>query len=327
MKALLLSISFLFLLGEKPLKATAIENVFPEAFNSRITIHPKNIYGVEGYEVGKFVEEPNRNHWDTRGGKEVSCLVMHYTVCSYANTMRLFTANLPDGRVSAHYVITEEEKENGVKGGIVTQIVPEEERAWHAGVSYWRGIENLNAYSIGIENVNKGFIGNEGISPTWFAFDKDQISILGRISAGIVKKYKIHPAYVIGHADITPDRKQDPGILFPWEELYTKYGVGAWLTEVERKPEYISTTYLPKEPLPQGTSEAFFLKCLGEYGYKFSEGASSITPELKPTVKAFKAHFSHNQRPDHYTATLDETAMLWAWGLNAKYPRDEKSIK
>ncbi|OJX11138.1 MAG: N-acetylmuramoyl-L-alanine amidase [Caedibacter sp. 37-49] len=327
MNPFLLSILFLFLLGEKPLTATSIENIFPEAFKPRIMVHPKNIYGVNGYEVEKFTEEPNRNHWDTRGGKEVSCLVMHYTVVNYADTMRLFTANLPDGRVSAHYVITEEERENGVKAGVVTQIVPEEERAWHAGVSYWRGIENLNAHSIGIENVNKGFIKNKGQGQEWFPFDLDQVATLGQISAGIVKKYNIHPTNVVAHADIIPTLREDPGVLFPWGELYTKYGVGAWLTPEERQISYVSKTYLPKEPFPQGISEAFFLKCLREYGYKCPEGASSITPELRPIVKAFKAHFSHNQQPDHYTETLDETAMLWAWGLDAKYPQGKKSIK
>lgn len=80
MKSLLLSILFLLLLGEKPLTATSIESIFPEAFKPRIMVHPKNIYGVEGYEVEKFIEEPNRNHWDTRGGKAVNSLVMHYTI-------------------------------------------------------------------------------------------------------------------------------------------------------------------------------------------------------------------------------------------------------
>ncbi|AIL13603.1 N-acetylmuramoyl-L-alanine amidase [Candidatus Paracaedimonas acanthamoebae] len=324
MKKRFLLLSLLSLAGVKSVGATAIESIFPEAFKPRITIQEKDIYGVQGYQVQEFIgSEVNRNHWDSRGDQTIQSLVMHYTVCDYPTTMRLFTANIPDGRVSAHYVITEKEEVNAVKGGVVTQLVPEEKRAWHAGASYWRGIQNLNASSIGVENVNKGFIESGG-KRQWFAFDPDQIATLGQLSAGIVEKYNISPENVVGHADIVPDKKSDPGILFPWEELYTQYGVGAWLTEKERSnPTFISEGYLPKEPLPQGISEAFFLNALRAYGYQCPESAY-ITPAHEPVIKAFKAHFSHNQKPDHYTATLDKTAMVWAWGLSAKYPQEEK---
>jgi N-acetylmuramoyl-L-alanine amidase len=142
---------------------------------------------------------------------------------------------------------------------------------------------------------------------------------LGLLSADIVRRYHISPQNVVGHADIAPTRKQDPGILFPWEKLYEDHEMGAWLSETERNSSFISAKYLPKEPLPQGVSEAFVIKNTREYGYDCPENAY-ITPEHEGVIKAFKSHFSHNQHPEDYNAKLDESVMLWSWGLVAKYP-------
>ena len=318
----LFSLSFLLsIMAIQNSFADPIEKFFPDAFkeNSGIKVHPKNIIGIEGYVIEEFSEnEKNRNHWDNRGEDPIQFLVMHYTVCDFPVTLRLFTANVDSGRVSAHYVLTQQDETFKVSGGIPIQVVPEDRRAWHAGVSSWRGVKNLNATSIGIENINPGFIGDELVQPKWFPFDPVQITSLGLLSSDIVRRYKIQPQNVIGHADIAPTRKQDPGILFPWKELYVKYGVGAWLLEEERRPSFISTQYLPKEPLPQGISEAFFINSLRKYGYDCPENAY-ITPEHHGVVKAFKSHFSHNQHPEAYNPSIDEAAMLWAWGLGAKY--------
>ncbi len=299
--------------------AVPIEDICSDLSESGIKIQRRAFGNTPGYAIEEFSgAEINRNHWDGRAEGPVRFLVMHYTVCNFPTTLKGFTKNIDKDRVSAHYVISE--KEERVQGGIPIQVVPEDKRSWHAGVSYWRGKKNLNHESIGIENINKGFIGDETSHPTWFAFDPDQIETLGKLSADIIKKYGISPHNVVGHADIAPARKQDPGILFPWGELHARYGVGAWLPEYERSASFISTQYLPKEPLPQGVSEAFFLKSLREYGYECPEGAV-VTPEHIGVVKAFKSHFSHNQNVEAYTAAVDETALLWSWGLNAKYPQ------
>ncbi len=305
-----------------------IEEIFPKAFEgSGINLREASfgafgsldVFGsIQGYAVEEFSSgEENRNHWDSRGETPIQFLVMHYTVCDFPDTLKLFTANVDSNRVSAHYVLTQSDGKYSIKGGIPVQVVPEEKRAWHAGVSAWRGIKNLNAFSIGIENINSGFFGAE-TAPTWFVFDPYQTKTLGLLSSDIIRRYKIPPQNVVGHADIAPTRKQDPGILFPWEELYETWGIGAGLSREERKETFISTQYFPKEPLPQGVSEAFFLTCLRRYGYEFPESAV-ITPEIQGVVKAFKAHFSHNQRPEGYTPVLDEKAMYWAWALDAKY--------
>jgi N-acetylmuramoyl-L-alanine amidase len=192
------SLPFLFslmLIGNSPARSmdnidqiVNIEDVFSLAFNggSGIKVHPKNMGGAQGYKIEEFPEgQKNRNHWDTRGGTQVQFLVMHYTAGNFSSTLNHFTANVNEGRASAHFVITEEDGKLNIKGGIPIQVVPEDQRAWHAGISSWRGTKNLNASSIGIENINQGFTGNEatGLNLKWFPFDPAQVKSLGLLSA------------------------------------------------------------------------------------------------------------------------------------------------
>jgi N-acetylmuramoyl-L-alanine amidase len=313
-----------------------IETVFPQAFPSEtgIQIQEESFYGIAGYQVAPFPEqEEKRNHYDDRPtGTPIELLVMHYTVGSFGKTLCQFTENKPDNRTSAHYVITEQEKDKEIPGGMIFSIVPERKRAWHAGISRWKGIDGLNQYSIGIENVNKGFtqkVDEDGKKYLeWYPFDKKQIAALGKLSKGIVERYNIHPTNVVGHADIAPTRKLDPGILFPWEELYTNYQVGAWLEVLERSQESI-VKFNPKENLPNGISDSFFLTYLEKWGYDVDVKAGSQFPKNKSAIQAFQAHFSRNQAvssreqaslPD---GLIDPKDQLWIWGLNAKYKSRE----
>lgn len=301
-----------------PLYAMDIDKCLPGVFeqNSGIKVNVRTFNGVKGYEIQKFEEEEkNRNHWDSRNKSPIQCLVMHYTVGNLKDTLQLFTANIPDGRASAHYVVSQKEKR--VNGGLPFQVVPEDQRSWHAGLSWWRNVENLNASSIGIENVNQGYTGNYPSQLTWYPFDPDQIKTLGLLSQDIIKRYRIPSSQVIGHADIAPDRKKDPGILFPWGQLYETYGVGMWLSEKEQNSSVISTQYIPEEPLPQGISKEFISTYLEKVGYN----PKYLKDNFDDVVMAFKAHFSHNQLVKDYNAILDENIMLWSWGLAAKYPR------
>ena len=271
------------------------------------------------YEVQPF-ESIQRNHYDERNKEgKIKYLVMHYTHANFKRTMDIFTANKNSGRVSAHYVITQKEEEpDNVPGGMIFGIVPEEKRAWHAGISHWNGVENLNHESIGIENVNRGFE-EQAEGKKWFAFDTLQVKALGKLSRKIIEKYQIKPNNIVGHADIAPDRKQDPGILFPWQELYEKYGIGAWL---ENDTEaYINKTYIPKEKLSHGVSDSFCLTQLKNYGYKI-ENPGYNTPENQEAVKAFKSHFSQNQNPKNYDGLIAQSDMRWGWGLVAKYTKE-----
>lgn len=166
-----------------------------------------------------FNEQENRTHYDERPLEApIEFLVIDYTVCEFSKTMEIFTKDIPNNRVSAYYVITQQEKkEKGkakeeedviIPGGVIFEVVPEKKRAWHAGVSSWKGKQQLNSYSIGIENVNKGFEHDLFSGKCiWSNFDPDQIAALGMLIQKIVNKYNIHPTNVVGHADIAPTRK------------------------------------------------------------------------------------------------------------------------
>ncbi|MEI8295463.1 MAG: N-acetylmuramoyl-L-alanine amidase [Alphaproteobacteria bacterium] len=308
--------------------------ISPDPFVNRINeltglkLTPKKFTSeLKGYNLPPFSPaQGNRNHFDDRpegSFTRIESLVMHYTVCNTPETLDLFTKNIPDGRVSASYVITETDDALGISGGQVIRMMPDDERAWHAGVSSWRGINNLNGTSIGIENVNKGFTDSPGQARVWYPFDPAQIHSLGLLSQAIVRKHNIPPMYVVGHADIAPGRKQDPGILFPWGELYSTYGVGAWLGDEEQSVEAVAKTYSPKELPPRDVNIEFLSTQLQEYGYKI-EPTSKPDEHFLNVLKAFKSHFSCNQKPEEYDSQPNENDVRWIWSLNAKYPPREQ---
>lgn len=149
-----------------------------------------------------MIDCPSPN-WDERS-LPVSMLVLHYTgMADAASAIARLTD--PDAKVSAHYLVAED--------GEIVRMVPEEKRAWHAGVSQWRGITDVNSASIGIEIVNPGH--EFGYRP----FPEAQLEALVPLIAEIVDRHGITPANVVGHSDVAPARKQDPGELFPWERL------------------------------------------------------------------------------------------------------------
>ena len=133
----------------------------------------------------------------------------------------------PAAKVSAHYTIDED--------GTVYAHVPEARRAWHAGVSFWAGESDINARSIGIELVNPGH------EYGYRAFPEAQIAALIALCHGILARHPIPPARVLGHSDVAPARKEDPGELFPWARL-AKAGIGLW-------PDVAATAILRAEAL------------------------------------------------------------------------------
>ena len=135
-------------------------------------------------------------------------VVIHYTTNDEAR-QSLETLTSPVRKVSAHYLIDQQ-------GGLY-QLVPENQRAWHAGQSYWAGITDINSASIGIE------IDNTGRQP----FEEVQISTLLSLLADIQTRHKIRPVNIVGHADVAPGRKVDPGPFFPWRRL-AQSGFGLW---------------------------------------------------------------------------------------------------
>jgi N-acetylmuramoyl-L-alanine amidase len=140
-------------------------------------------------------------------------LVLHYTGMATGQEA-LERMRDPVAKVSAHYMVEED--------GRVFRLVPEERRAWHAGVSFWKGERDVNAVSIGIEVVNPGH--EHGYRP----FPDAQVEALIGLMDDIRGHWEIPDARIIGHSDVAPDRKEDPGELFPWARL-AQAGHGLWV--------------------------------------------------------------------------------------------------
>jgi N-acetylmuramoyl-L-alanine amidase len=152
------------------------------------------------------------NHDSRRKPARIDMLVLHYTGMRSAEAAIERLCD-PRARVSAHYLIEE--------NGTIWRLVPENRRAFHAGVSYWAGECDLNHVSLGIEIVNPGH--EWGYRP----FAEAQMSAVEHLCRELVSCYSIPPHRVIGHSDIAPDRKADPGELFDWPRL-ARAGIGIW---------------------------------------------------------------------------------------------------
>jgi N-acetylmuramoyl-L-alanine amidase len=204
----------------------------------------------------KLIARPSPNH-DDRGGAAIDMLVLHYTgmTSGAAAINRLCD---PAAKVSAHYTIDED--------GTVYAHVPEARRAWHAGVSYWAGGDNINSRSIGIEIVNPGH------EFGYRTFPEAQIAALIELCTGILSRHPIPPSRVLGHSDVAPARKEDPGELFPWPCL-AKVGIGLW-------PDAVKSDLGPE--------------ALTRYGYDPSAPQDKV-------ITAFQRHF----RPKSLTGQWD----------------------
>jgi N-acetylmuramoyl-L-alanine amidase len=166
-------------------------------------------------------ERPSPNH-DRRGAPpRIDMLVLHYTGMRSAAAALDRLCN-PAARVSAHYVVSED--------GIVWRLVPEARRAFHAGLSCWRRERDLNFVSIGIEIVNPGH--EWGYRP----FPEAQMGAVECLCRDILSRHPIPPHRVVGHSDIAPDRKTDPGELFDWRRL-ARAGIGIWPEPSRGEPD------------------------------------------------------------------------------------------
>jgi N-acetylmuramoyl-L-alanine amidase len=203
----------------------------------------------------------------------VSIVVLHYTGMSDAESAIARLCD-PEARVSCHYLITED--------GQILRMVAEDMRAWHAGRSHWRGVHGVNGASLGIEIVNPGH--EFGYRP----FTEEQMDALIPLLAEIVDRHQIPKANVVGHSDVAPARKQDPGELFDWARL-ARHGLA-----VAR----------PNRGLvdPHWT-DAGFLLALERYGYDVRE-------TLAATV-AFQRRF----RPELIDGTIDGECRAILLGL------------
>jgi N-acetylmuramoyl-L-alanine amidase len=193
----------------------------------------------------------------------ISIIVLHYTGME-DGASALARLRDPEAKVSSHYLITEE--------GQIARLVDEEKRAWHAGRSHWRGIDDVNSASIGIELVNPGH--DHG----YRRFPDAQMGALMRLMSQIAERHGITRGNIVGHSDIAPTRKLDPGELFEWDRL------AAVRLALPRPRKYLT------DP---DWSDASFLLALERFGYEVID--------TEAAVRAFQRRF----RPENIDGVID----------------------
>lgn len=217
-----------------------------------------------------FVTSPNCD--DRPFDAVIDTIVLHYTDMKTAEEA---IDRLCDraAQVSAHYLVDEK--------GEIYRMVAEEDRAWHAGKSSWRGRERVNDVSIGIE------IANPGHTCGYTEFPEAQVASVIALCKEIAARHDIPARNIIGHSDIAPDRKADPGELFPWEVL-AEAGVGLW-------PEVgVSDGAVLLQPADQSDAVADVQKRLADYGYPVQQ-TGLYDVQTHKVVIAFQRHF-HSPR-------------------------------
>ena len=203
-----------------------------------------------------------------RKNSEIKVIVIHYTgmQSKIASINRLLDKK---AKVSCHYLID--------RKGKILQMVDENKVAWHAGKSKWKNFKNLNDNSIGIELVNKGHeFGYEKFTIT-------QIKKLIKLCSLLKRKYKIKNSNILGHSDIAPLRKKDPGEKFPWEKL-NKMKLGIW-----HKPFHYKIKELDKKKI-----QKLFFKNLYKIGYRYFDKKKRASKD-SIIVKAFQSKFLPNK--------------------------------
>jgi len=236
--------------------------------------------------------------------RRVRFLVMHYTALNFQHSITALTGD----SVSAHYLIPDPSDETYTKAGFrdvrIFNLVDENERSWHAGVSSWAGRTNLNDTAIGIEIVNQA-TDKESVFE-FPPYHPDQVNAIKQLAVNIIQRYPdISPVNVIGHSDISPGRKSDPGAAFPWKKLYES-GIGAWY-EDHVKDGYLA---LFKVTPPNKNDVVAKLKT---YGYDTS--AANMESGYRNLIRALQLHF----RPQNYNGVLDTETAAILWSLVDRY--------
>jgi N-acetylmuramoyl-L-alanine amidase len=212
------------------------------------------------------------NHGARRAGCAPDMILMHYTGMSdtAAALDRLCDPAPGDGHpVSAHYLVFED--------GRILQCVAEARRAWHAGVASWQGDVDVNSRSIGIE------IANPGHDLGYRDFPDEQIAAVVALCADILRRRPIPPDRILGHADVAPARKRDPGEKFPWQTLFSA-GIGHWV-----EPTAL-TAGAALEDGAHGRAVAALQSALAAYGYRV-ELTDRYDQATREAVAAFQRHF------------------------------------
>lgn len=228
--------------------------------------------------AASFLASPN--HGERKDERRPDMIVLHYTGMSTGAEALAWLRN-PVAKVSCHYFIWED--------GSIVQLVPEERRAWHAGLSYWQGETDLNSASVGIEIVNPGHDG--GLPP----FPEAQIVALIALCKDIGARLAIRPQRVLAHSDIAPSRKRDPGEKFPWTRLH-RAGIGHFVAPA------------PIEGASKGSENRNEIEALQQmlvtYGYGVPV-SGIYCAATEAVVRAFQRHF----RPERVDGIADRSTL------------------
>ncbi|MET4675809.1 MULTISPECIES: N-acetylmuramoyl-L-alanine amidase [unclassified Luteibacter] len=245
----------------------------------------------------------DESHPSQSQNERIRFLILHYTAEDDAESLRLLT----QGNVSAHYLIPIKPSLLGRKP-VILQLVKEDKRAWHAGISAWHGRTNLNDNSIGVEIVNKGFLEDKNGQKLWFPFNDDQIAAVAALARDIIDRYHIQAEDVLGHSDVSPLRKFDPGPLFPWGKL-AELGIGAW-------PDAATVNrYLAERPPSAWVDVRSLQAALLNYGYTDMPQTGVLDDATRRVISAFQMHF----RPSDISGAPDAETYALVQALLEKY--------
>lgn len=211
----------------------------------------------------------------------VRFIVLHYTSENRADSLRLLT----QGRVSAHYLITDEP----VK---IYALVDENRRAWHAGLSQWFEYPNLNGMSIGIEIVNAGPL--DAAQTRWAPYPDSQIRALAALLRDIQSRHQVKAWNIVAHSDIAPLRKTDPGPVFPWREL-ARQGLGRWYDEqaVARRIPQVTADML--------ADAQYIQRLLAHIGYPIRQ-SGVWDSQTQQVIRVFQMHYRPKDISGHADA-------------------------
>lgn len=264
------------------------------SWGSIVSAHPK------GYKVTKNYFPSLAQNFRQR------FLILHYTALDNEKSLNVLTQQ----NVSAHYLV------NDLPDNEIYQLVDENKRAFHAGISHWRNNVGLNDNSIGIEIVNKGYTVDKFGTRQFYAFPEHQYKKIAALVRDIVDRYMIPPTNILAHADIAPNRKQDPGPLFPWKRLYDEHQIGMWYDEDTQKGLHdvslneISSLY----------NDGNFIRNIQgqfkDFGYDI-QVTGQWDQQTQKVIEAFQFHF----RPRNYSGILDAETLSILKALLIKYPR------
>ena len=250
----------------------------------------------------------SKTYQATGKSERIKTIVLHYTVSDNDRSINTLTT----GKVSAHYLVLDNNDDK------IYNLVPENERAWHAGDGGFAGRTILNDTSIGIEIVNAGIapeykdaLKNSELDyhpyEHYVAFNEWQIKKVAELVQDITARYGISPKNIIGHSDMAPSRKIDPGAKFPWQQLYKQYDIGAWYDDADQL-SFMDAEAFAAATIPEIKQQ------FRDYGYQINT-SDEWDKASRDVVYAFQLHF----RPQQPTGKMDIETYAILKALNKKY--------